>query len=271
MPAGTTTTHPARRTAMPEPPAALADTPAGWELTPFDAAESAFRALTTGPRPLALHGTATAPDLPARLVPLGEIRDLLLHPATTAAARNRVWAELIRRARTCGPAWVVGLTGVALPGLRRATAKITPAYTGELGDLQAEVLAGFLAAMRALDTCDLDVVPLASRLCWAGYRAGLAHASANARHAMGRRPLPEGYATPPPPWGHPDFVLAAAVRRGVLTQADADLIGRNRLERVPLARLAAERGISLSALAQHRQVVEAVLVKAIRDGDLSTA
>lgn len=269
MPADTTTTDPTRA-GTPEPPAALADTPAGWELTPFDAAESAFRALTTGPRPLALHGSATAPGLPARLVPLDEIRDLSLHPATTPAARNRVWAELIRRARTGGPAWVVGLTGVALPGLRRATAKITPAYTGELGDLQAEVLTGFLSAMRALDISDLDSVPLASRLSWAAYRAGLAHASANARHATGRRALPEGYATPPKPWGHPDFVLAAAVRRGLLTQADADLVGRNRLEGVPLARLAEERGISLSGLAQHRQVVESRLVEAIRSGDLST-
>jgi hypothetical protein len=270
MPADTTT-HTDRAAGAPEPPAVLADTPAGWELTPFDAAESAFRALTTGPGPLALHGSATAAGLPARLVPLGEVRDVLLHPATTSAARNRVWAELIRRARTDGPAWVVGLTGVALPGLRRATAKITPAYTGELGDLQAEVLAGFLTAMRALDVSDLDSVPLASRLSWAAYRAGLAHASVNARHTTGRRALPEGYATPPRPWGHPDFVLAAAVRRGVLTQADADLVGRNRLERVPLARLAEERGISLSGLAQHRQVVEARLAEAIRDGGLSTA
>ena len=55
------------------------------------------------------------------------------------------------------------------------------------------------------------------------------------------------------PWGHPDFVLAAAVRRGVLTAAQAELIGRSRLERIPLARIAAELGVTRSALCHRRR------------------
>ena len=39
--------------------------------------------------------------------------------------------------------------------------------------------------------------------------------------------------------GHPDFVLAAAARLGIVTAAEAELIGRNRLEGIPLARIAA--------------------------------
>ncbi len=72
------------------------------------------------------------------------------------------------------PAGVVGLTGVALPGLRRAVAAPSAAYRGEVEDLQTEVLTGFLAAMRGLDPDDLDRAPLASRLCWAAWRAGQA-------------------------------------------------------------------------------------------------
>src|SRR6266480_2899479 len=48
------------------------------------------------------------------------------------------------------------------------------AYRGEVEDLQTEVLTGFLAAMRGLDPDDLDRAPLASRLCWAAWRAGQA-------------------------------------------------------------------------------------------------
>src|SRR6266516_5156117 len=148
--------------------------PDGYGLHPLDAADAAFRALTTGPRPLALNPARLAPGLPDQPVPLGELKALLLHPATPATARNKVWAELVRRARTGAPAGVVGLTGVALPGLRRAVAAPSAAYRGEVEDLQTEVLTGFLAAMRGLDPDDLDRAPLSSRLCWAAWRAGQA-------------------------------------------------------------------------------------------------
>ena len=58
------------------------------------------------------------------------------------------------------------------------------------------------------------------------------------------------------PWVHPDFVLAAAVRAGVLTAAKAGLIGRNRLEGIPLSRIARETGIKHSALCMRRKRAE---------------
>ena len=252
-----------------EPPAALASAGPGCTLSPLDSADAAFRALTTGPQPLALNAAALAPGLPDRLVPLDELRALLLHPATGARARNKVWAELVRRARSGSPAWVVGLVGVALPGLRRSAATLSASYRGDPADLQVEVLTGFLAAMRALDPDDLDQVPLASRLCWAAWRAGQALAFADARYAISRRDLDDSYDAPCMPWGHPDFVLAAAVARGILTPAQAQLIGRNRLEGVPLARIASELGISHSALCNRRKRAEKTITEAIRDGQLS--
>jgi hypothetical protein len=236
---------------------------------PLDAAEAAFRALTTGPRPLALNPGRLAAGLPDRTMPLGEMRALLLHPATSPAARNKVWAELVRRARAGDPAWVVGLAGVAMPGLRRAAASLSAGWRGDTDDLQAEILAGFLAALRALDLDDLDRVPLASRLCWAAWRAGQKHALASAAWASRRRDLDSSGAGPALPWGHPDFVLAAAIRAKIITAAEAELIGRNRLEGIPLSAIAAETGVSHSALCHRRRRAETRLIRAISDGILA--
>jgi predicted DNA-binding protein (UPF0251 family) len=235
----------------------------------LDAADAAFRLLCAGPRPLSLHASQLAAGLPDRPVPLDELRELLLHPATAARARNAAWAELVRRARSGDPAWVLGLTGMALPGLRRAVASLAPLYCGDPADLQAEVLAGFLAAMRALDLDDLESVPLASRLYWAARRAGVKLAWADAGHADRRAGLDERGDAPALPWGHPDFVLAAAVRKKILTPAQAELIGLSRLEGVPLSKIAAETGISHSALCNRRKRAEKAIAAAIANGFLA--
>ena len=210
--------------------------PGGAALSPPDSADAAFRALTAGPQPLALHTAALAAGLPGRLVPLDELRALLLHPATGAWPRNQVWAELVRRARSGPAAWVVGLVGVAMPGpapRRRHPGRQLPRRPD---DLQTEILTGFLAAMRTLDPVDLEDVPLASRLCWAAWRAGQALACADARYTAARRDLADSDDAPYLPWDH-------------------------------LARIAAEMGISHNALCNRRKRAEKAITEAIR-GDL---
>jgi hypothetical protein len=142
-----------------EPAPARAAGAGGYRPGPLEAVAGAFRLLVTGPQPLALQAGRLAGGLPDRLVPLDELTVLLLHPSVSTAARNKVWAELVRRARSGSPAWTVGLTGVALPGLTRAVASLAAAYRGDPGDLETEVLAGFLAALRALDPDELDSIP----------------------------------------------------------------------------------------------------------------
>jgi hypothetical protein len=96
----------------------------------LDAADAALALLVTGPRPLALNPARCWPGLPDRMVPLGELKVLLLHPSVGQVARNKVWAELVRRARAGNPAWTVGLVGVTMPGLagpRRASRPHTTA------------------------------------------------------------------------------------------------------------------------------------------------
>ena len=156
-----------------------------------------------------------------------------------------------------------------MPGLRRAAASLGLGYCGDPADLQAEILTGFLTALRALDPDDLEDIPLASRLCWAAWRAGRAHACADARWSAGRRVLDPGHDAPAMPWGHPDFVLAAAVTRGVLSPAQARLIGANRLEGIPLSRIAAQHGVSHSALCNQRKRAEKALTAAITAGLLA--
>ena len=114
----TRVTRPALRAGdrQPVPPAVL---PGGGMLSPLDSADASFRALTTGPQPLALHTASLAPGLPDRQVPLDELRALLLHPATGTRARNQVWAELVRRARS-------GLPGLGRRPRRRRHARPAP-------------------------------------------------------------------------------------------------------------------------------------------------
>jgi len=238
--------------------------------SPLGAVSAAFRLLTTGPRPLALHGASLSGELPNRLVPLDEMRTVLLQPATSTTARNAVWAELVRRALAGSPAWTVALAGVALPGLYRAAASLTAAGRTDPADLETEVLTGFLTALRQLDPDDLDGIPLASRLIWAAYRAGARLAWADAAWAARRSDLSEDGSGPPPrPWGHPDFVLAAAVCRGVITAADAELIGASRLEGIPLRRLSARDRTRHDSLCRRRAKAEKKLTAAVLSGDLS--
>jgi DNA-directed RNA polymerase specialized sigma24 family protein len=257
----TTPSAPSRRRAASADPWAV--------LSPLDSADAAFRLLACPPGPLALNPGALAAGLPRRMVPVDELRVLLLHPATSGPARNKVWAGLARRALAGDPAWTVALAGMAMPGLRRAAASLSRGYRGDPADLQAEILTGFLAALRALDPAALEDIPLASRLCWAAWRAGHAHARADARWSAGRRELGDSHDAPDMPGGHPDFVLAAAVTRGILSPAQARLIGASRLEGIPLSQIAARTGVSHTALCNRRKRAEKALAAAIAAGRLA--
>jgi predicted DNA-binding protein (UPF0251 family) len=232
----------------------------------FDTLDSVFWTLCRAPAPLALPGRLFGPGRrrPVRLV---EARELLLWPGRMRPeARDAAWAEIVRRAQTNDAAWVVGAAGVLLPGLRRIAERLSAGYTGDRDDLDAEALAGFLTK---LATIDPDSGRLPSRLCWAAYRAGLAlrHRDTDAAR---RRSTGMEAAAPPRPWGHPDFVLAAAVNADVITAAEAHLIAITRLELVTVEDAAAELGISHGALYSRRNRAEHRLAAAIRSGELAT-
>jgi hypothetical protein len=231
--------------------------------TPLDVAERTFQLLITTPPPLAVDGRELGYGLPARLIVLGELRALLLHPATGPAARDAAWRLLVDRARWAGSAWVVGAVGMAMPGLRGAAGRLARSTGAD--DVQADLLAGFVTA---LQTVEVDRPRICSRLVTAAHTAARAAARAEAARCGLAAGIP-GPGTPAAPWGHPDFVLARAVAAGVITAGEAELIGATRLEDVSLAAYADHSGISRWAAYKQRSSAEARLVAAIRDGALT--
>ena len=57
-------------------------------LRPFETLDQSFRLLVCEPTPLALEGAAVGHGLPIRLIPLGELRRLLLDPSVGFDARD---------------------------------------------------------------------------------------------------------------------------------------------------------------------------------------
>jgi hypothetical protein len=87
--------------------------------------------------------------------------------------------------------------------------------------------------------------------------------------ASGEAHFAPGSVLPPAPYGHPDLLLARAVRLGVLSVEDADLIGTTCLEDVPVAVYADRIGVSRWTVYKRRRAAEARLFEALGSGVLS--
>ncbi|MFJ3779827.1 hypothetical protein ACIPX0_50015 [Streptomyces sp. NPDC090075] len=214
----------------------------------------------TGTQPLSVDGR-DFPGLPNRAVPLDELRDRMLRRRCPRRTRDAVWAHLVLQSREHGATWTLACAGMALPALASAARWLTARFPGEVFDVHAEVLSGFLGA---LATVDVDRPRVLVRLRWAAYRAGFTALS----EALGA-PAPVGRdfrsAPPRPPWGHPDLVMARAVRLSVLTRTEADLIGATRLEETPLTDWADQHGMSHEATYKARRRAERRLVAFLQE------
>jgi hypothetical protein len=231
--------------------------------TAITQADAHFRLLVCQPAPLAFDGRAI-PGLPDRMLPLDELRNLLL-ARVPAATRDATWRQLATAARSWGPAWVVGAVGVAIPGLTRMAARLSHGLPGLAEDIDSEILAGFLHALRRED---LDRPRLWLRLCWAAWRAG--HAARRTQDTSELpTELPTGSSIPQRPYGHPDLILGRAVAAGIITQTQAELIGATRLGHVLVEQIAAEHGLSPSVIRMRRKRAERTLIKALHRGDLA--
>jgi hypothetical protein len=227
---------------------------------PLDVARTAFEWLVTGPHPVSVDGRQFR-GMPARQVPLDELRDRLLRRSCPQRVRDAVWAHLVSRSRAEGATWTVGCVGVALPALTRIAATLSARFAGDPSDVHAAVLSGFVAELARID---LRTPRIMLRLRWAAYRAG--HECV--REALDAPvPIGDGFRSTAPrrPWGHPDFVLARAVADGIVTPAEAELIGSTRLEDVPLATAAQRRGVSYEAAKKTRQRAEHRLTSYLLD------
>jgi hypothetical protein len=196
------------------------------------------------------------PGLPPRLLALHELRHELLRRSCPQTVRDAVWAHLVRQARAEGGAWTVGCVGVAFPALTTIAASLSARFAGDPSDIQAGMLAGFVAELGSIDLARPRIM---LRLRWAAYRAGYAVV----REALDApMPFGNGFTSkqPPPPSGHPDFVLVRAVAEHVITVAEAELIGATRMEGISLADAAAARNMTYQAVKKARLRAEHRLV-----------
>jgi hypothetical protein len=225
---------------------------------PFDVLDRAFGLLVCEPAPLSLDGRVVGHGLPARMIPLDAVRSLLLHPSFGFDARDAALTWLVSRAQIEGGAWLVGLAGVLLPAIGRRVYPLCRAFPRLAYDLEAEALAAFLQAVQAWR---LGQDRVATRLVWAAARG--AHQLLRRETAVGDREASVGLQLEPPPRppAHSDLLLAQAVRAGVLSRVDAELIAATRVEEVPLRQLAGRWGTGYEALRKRRYRAETVLAR----------
>ncbi|MEV0220292.1 hypothetical protein [Streptomyces sp. NPDC050704] len=228
---------------------------------PLDIARECFTLLVTGPQPLSLD-CRDLPGLPDGQVPLDELLRRLLRGNCPRATKDAVWSVLVRRSRAEGATWTLACAGMALPALAKVSGQLTARYPADPYDVHAEVLSGFLAA---LATVDLDRPRVLVRLKWAAYRRGFAALS---EELDAPTPVGPGFESAPPrhPWGHPDLVLASAVRAGVLTRTEADLIGSTRLDEESVTDWAVAHGATVGAVYKARRRAEYRLIEFLREG-----
>ena len=222
---------------------------------PFDTLEDAFEVLCAEPRPLSLEAGVVA-GLPARTLPLTELRAVLLHPSTGYRVRNQAIAVLLDRARSEGGRWTVGLAGVLVFGLRRATSGLCEVCPHKAADIEAEALAGLLEGIAKTEPSRNR---LAARLIWlARNRAKALVAKELAEVGRPGRHLTSE--VPARPYGHPDLVLVEAVAEGVIEAGDAALIGDTRLGSMSLAEAASRLGMATESVRHRRRRAEARVV-----------
>ncbi|MFI7543790.1 hypothetical protein [Actinoplanes sp. NPDC049599] len=246
-----------------------------WPDSPLDAVAAAFAALTTGPQPLLLDldSLRTGTDLPEGRVRLPALRSWLLQHPRSFEARDAVWRELIRRARLSGPAWVIAATALALPALRRYAGQLRRGWGGDAHDLDAEILTGFLTALR--DRVDLARPAPYASLCRAAWRAGHELHQRDGAEAI---PLPEeilehvtGPRTPKRPWGHPDLLVRRAVELGIVDPDDEQPYIDLRLGHRAIEPIAARLGLQVDTLRRRIERIDARIAEAVSDGMLTEA
>ncbi|WHM36007.1 hypothetical protein [Streptomyces sp. BPTC-684] len=226
----------------------------------LDTVESVFQALAADPNPLTLDEDLFGQDVLSRPVPVDEVRSLLLECPETET-RDAVWRALVRRARRGEDrdAWVLAAVGVMLPGLRRISKKQAGGPQVDRGDLDAEAVAEFLAA---LNKADPAADGLSKRLWWAAFR-GAHRARRRDLDAVQHLASSLGESIPSAPRApsHPDLALGRLCEEGIISQAEGDLIGRTRIEGEPLAVAARRLGISYEACSKRRGRAERRVVE----------
>lgn len=185
----------------------------------LDVVDEQFRMLSQQPDQVMVDGASLHPCLPQRPIALEELRRSLVDNPDQQL-KDKVWAHLVRLTRLQEDPWTIVAIGMMIPGLRRIAAKFGPCFPGDQRDLEQEIFAAFLIALKRADP---NQCGLPTHL----YGRTMRHV-----HKAWRSELRQTRKTVDvddqdiecPYGGNPDLALAQAVREGVVTTDQADLI-----------------------------------------------
>lgn len=200
--------------------------------------------------------------LPDRRIGLRELENVLTVEGSDADTKDEIWVHLVSRART-SPAWVTLCAGLALPGLRNACKRVTwiaPPWA-ERADIEAAAIEGFTVGLARLDAAKPNVV---RRLCQQAYINARRYARELNRYTETLTSLVFESRPPSPHIGHVDLVLADAVRQGIITAKQAEIIGATRLDGQQLTDYAKAHRITRPAADHRRRQAEQRLVQWLR-------
>lgn len=108
------------------------------------------------PTPPLRHFDGTEPDgVP---LTLGQARQLLYDRSVDPAARAALWHQIVERVHFDAGAsdWPTAVVWLGLPGLRRTAYKIAWRFRAERGDVESELVTGYLEALAGVGVDDSD-------------------------------------------------------------------------------------------------------------------
>jgi hypothetical protein len=226
--------------------------------SPLADLERAFRQSTRGPAALAVDGLQLATDLPARPIPLDELRRLLLHGALSYETKDRVLGQIAARAQAGDDAWVVAFAGLLMPGLKRVARRLRRTGGVDAREVGSEVVVGLLEALAHLDPCRDRI---AASVCWEVYRRAY---RATAQPDGEPLPISEHLERASLAGLHPEEIIARAVRAGVVTPDEAELVAATRIEHRAVSEVARSLGLPRSRLAKRRLRAEIRIAELLR-------
>ncbi|MGW8436128.1 hypothetical protein ACWGKS_13330 [Nocardiopsis sp. NPDC055879] len=173
-----------------------------------------------------------------------------------------LWHTVCARARQGEATWTVIAAGALLPRMVTACTRYARGPGQHIADVESEVLTTVLEQLRSLPENANDV---GERLWAAAANTAVRSAYVHTRdRRWSARWRPNQVPLDPAMAGRgPVTVVAEAAQRGVLTQVEADLITRTRLERHKLVRVAQEMGLTYITARRWRRAAEDRLVSVL--------
>ncbi|TQN32644.1 hypothetical protein FHX37_2621 [Haloactinospora alba] len=228
--------------------------------SPFAVLQKSIDLLTTGPGQPVLP-TGDVSGLDASELGAGAVVTALRDGPVEVT--DALWRRVLRRSRSGQANWTVVAAGAMLPRLVVACSRFGRVPRGHVADVEAEMLAALLEEMRRLDLLQSELGTrlwraAANTACRWGYHARRDRQRFSPQQSLDR-----------PATRHvrdsrgPVSVLAEALAAGMVTEVEAELIARSRLESQTLAQAAHDLGLTYITARRWRKAAEERLARSL--------